>query len=144
MQNLEFVNLKYVTHKYASWVSLKLIGKRLSMIKRSRSFAICVASVTYRHTAFLKISLTLCYVIAYIPIQKPLFFISFVLNSQVFQANSDSTTPVTLTLPQPVYARIVRITCVTRNEGGSYWNIRFEILGCKIVVGSIFGGWQFF
>ena len=50
---------------------------------------------------------------------------------QVFQANTDRYTLAVSTFPKPVYARIVRITCLTRNEGSDNWNMRFEILGCK-------------
>ena len=50
---------------------------------------------------------------------------------QIFTANTDRKTAVTSTFPDPVFARIVRITCLTRNDGSVNWQMRFEILGCK-------------
>ena len=52
--------------------------------------------------------------------------------SQVFDANTDATTLATNQFPRPVLARVVRITCVERAAGSSSWNLRFELLGCKI------------
>ncbi|XP_072023178.1 lactadherin-like [Amphiura filiformis] len=47
----------------------------------------------------------------------------------IFPGNVDSYTVVTTTFSQPVYARIVRIICLTTHR--SYYVLRFEILGCK-------------
>ena len=59
-------------------------------------------------------------------VQNVLFiFIHF----QIFAANTDRNTAVISTFPSPVFARIVRITCLTRH--GINWQMRFEILGCK-------------
>ncbi|XP_072049115.1 EGF-like repeat and discoidin I-like domain-containing protein 3 [Amphiura filiformis] len=48
----------------------------------------------------------------------------------IFPGNTDTNTKVTTTFPAPVYALIVRITCLTAN--GSSYGLRFEILGCKV------------
>ncbi|XP_072017339.1 lactadherin-like [Amphiura filiformis] len=46
-----------------------------------------------------------------------------------FPGNVDSSTEVTTTLPEPVFARIVRIICLTIFR--THCAVRFEILGCK-------------
>ena len=56
------------------------------------------------------------------------FFIFHIF--QIFAANTDRTTSVTSYFPKPVYARIVRITCLTKNNG-NYWQMKCEVLGCK-------------
>ncbi|XP_072017305.1 neuropilin-1a-like [Amphiura filiformis] len=43
--------------------------------------------------------------------------------------NVDSSTEVTTTFSDPVYARIVRIYCLTISR--DYYALRFEIIGCK-------------
>ncbi|XP_072046698.1 probable carboxypeptidase X1 [Amphiura filiformis] len=48
----------------------------------------------------------------------------------IFPGNTDKDTAVTATFPAPVYARIVRITCLTGK--GLAYGLRFEILGCKM------------
>ena len=48
---------------------------------------------------------------------------------QIFHANTDASTPVTSSFPNPVFAQIVRITCLEFE--GYFWPMRFEILGCK-------------
>ena len=57
----------------------------------------------------------------------------FLLYLQEFEANTDIHTPVPSIFPEPVYARVVRITCLDRNRNiihGESWQMRFEILGC--------------
>ncbi|XP_072048369.1 lactadherin-like isoform X2 [Amphiura filiformis] len=51
-------------------------------------------------------------------------------SAKIFPGNSDPDTKVTTTLPEPIYALIIRITCLV----GRYniYAIRFEVLGCKI------------
>ena len=60
---------------------------------------------------------------------------SFFIYFQIFEANTDRNTTVTSYFPKPVYARIVRITCLTKNEG-NLWQMKFEILGCKRQIGD--------
>ncbi|XP_072017415.1 uncharacterized protein [Amphiura filiformis] len=50
-------------------------------------------------------------------------------NAIIFPGNVDSTTEVTTTFPEPVYASIVRINCLTIFR--HFCALRFEILGCK-------------
>ena len=57
----------------------------------------------------------------------PLIFLYF-SPFQIFTANSDASTPVEILFPEPVYARIVRITCMTSHNAVK---MRFEILGCR-------------
>ncbi|XP_072016823.1 lactadherin-like [Amphiura filiformis] len=47
----------------------------------------------------------------------------------IFPGNVDSTAELTTTFSEPVYARIVRINCLTKNN--RFYVLRFEILGCK-------------
>ena len=54
------------------------------------------------------------------------FFVSYIL--QVFQANTDSNTAVVSNFPETVFARVVRITCLTKQD--SHFTLRFELLGC--------------
>ena len=58
--------------------------------------------------------------------------ISFQLYLQVFQANTNPNDVVTSLFPAPVYARIVRITCLAKSAVGHNWIMRFEVLGCKM------------
>ena len=50
---------------------------------------------------------------------------------QIFQANTDPWTAVTHPFLEPVYAQIVRITCLCRKDDDSTWNLRFELLSCR-------------
>ena len=52
----------------------------------------------------------------------------FVSTLQIFDANTDTVTEVTILFPEPITARVVRIT---GEEAKSRFQIRFEILGCK-------------
>ncbi|XP_072017077.1 uncharacterized protein [Amphiura filiformis] len=51
----------------------------------------------------------------------------------IFPGNVDYSTEVTTTFSEPVYARIVRINCLSKSgsKSATYWALRFEILGCK-------------
>ena len=52
---------------------------------------------------------------------------------QTFPANFDRNTAVTSKFSKPVYARVVRIYCLNSNDyngASTYWQIRFELLGC--------------
>ena len=49
---------------------------------------------------------------------------------QIFYGNLDGEGVVTSFFLKPIYARIVRITCLTR--AGEKWQLRFEILGCTL------------
>ncbi|XP_072022651.1 lactadherin-like [Amphiura filiformis] len=48
-----------------------------------------------------------------------------------FAGNVDVHTAVIATFPEPVNARIVRITCLSMHREGGFYTLRFEILGCK-------------
>ena len=55
---------------------------------------------------------------------------SFKVSTFLFDANKDQKfILVTYHFPEPIYARIIRITCLSRD--GDKWQMRFEILGCK-------------
>ncbi|XP_072037163.1 lactadherin-like [Amphiura filiformis] len=59
----------------------------------------------------------------------------FVMNqtdgtAMIFPGNTDINTKVTTNFPEPVYARIVRITCLSGING--QYALRFELVGCKI------------
>ncbi|XP_072047906.1 uncharacterized protein [Amphiura filiformis] len=51
-------------------------------------------------------------------------------NVEIFPGNYDINSAVTRMFPEPVYARIVRITCLDGSDN-TYLTLRFEILGCK-------------
>ena len=48
---------------------------------------------------------------------------------QIFDANTDAVTEVAILFPEPIMARVVRIT--GEEKARVRWQIRFEILGCK-------------
>ena len=56
----------------------------------------------------------------------------FLSTLQIFDANTDTVTAVTILFPEPIIARVVRIT--GEEKAGGYWQIRFEIIGCKAVI----------
>ena len=49
---------------------------------------------------------------------------------QIFYGNLDGEAVVTSVFLKPIYTRMIRITCITRH--GDKWQLRFEILGCKL------------
>ena len=53
----------------------------------------------------------------------------FLSTLQIFDANTDTDTEVTILFPEPIMARVVRIT--GEEKAAERWQIRFEILGCK-------------
>ncbi|XP_072017919.1 uncharacterized protein [Amphiura filiformis] len=48
-----------------------------------------------------------------------------------FPGNVDRVSEVTAMFPVPVFARIVRITCLEKYRADGYYQLRFELLGCK-------------
>ena len=60
---------------------------------------------------------------------KQIFLFFYVSILQIFDANTDAVTEVTVLFPEPITARVVRIT--GEEKAHSNWQIRFEILGCK-------------
>lgn len=60
--------------------------------------------------------------------EKKYWFTDFLLYLQEFEANSDTTTPVTNTLPSPVVARYLRLY---PTEYYAYRSLRFDVIGCK-------------
>ncbi|XP_072049211.1 uncharacterized protein [Amphiura filiformis] len=53
-------------------------------------------------------------------------------SAKIFPGNTDANTKVTATFPEPVYALIVRITCLAGRN--TVYALRFEVLGCKILI----------
>ena len=53
----------------------------------------------------------------------------FLSTLQIFDANTDTDTKVTILFPEQIIARVVRIT--REGKATDRWQIRFEILGCK-------------
>lgn len=56
------------------------------------------------------------------------WFTDFLLYLQEFEANSDTTTPVTNTLPLPIVVQYLRLYLTEHHD---YRSLRLDVIGCE-------------